>query len=121
GKSRASELMQIADGRKTVEQVRTNTADRTAKTRALQSSPLRSGENADERADEGGADGGGAPAEGLGNILFAIDRQKAQVAAFKKIIKVSSLDQAAKNEVSNAIGVLITVLQSLQRAIAPRG
>jgi hypothetical protein len=46
GKSRASELMQIADGRKTVEQVRTETAERTAKTRALQSSPLRSGENA---------------------------------------------------------------------------
>jgi hypothetical protein len=46
GKSRASELMQIADGTKTVEQVRTETAERTAKTRALQSSPLRSGENA---------------------------------------------------------------------------
>jgi hypothetical protein len=46
GKSRASELMQIADGRKTVERVRTETAERTAKTRALRSSPLRSGENA---------------------------------------------------------------------------
>src|SRR5262245_56768871 len=48
GKSRASELMRIADGTKTVEQVRADTADRTAKTRALQSSPLRSGENADD-------------------------------------------------------------------------
>jgi len=48
GKSRASELMRIADGRKTVEQVRADTAARTAKTRALQSSPLRSGENADD-------------------------------------------------------------------------
>src|SRR5262249_4091382 len=38
----------IADGRKTVEQVRADTAARTAKTRALQSSPLRSGENADD-------------------------------------------------------------------------
>jgi bacterioferritin-associated ferredoxin len=45
GKSRASELMQIADGRKTVERVRSETAERTAKMRALQSSPLRSGEN----------------------------------------------------------------------------
>ena len=43
GKSRASELMQIADGRKTVEGIRADTAERTAKTRALQSSPLRSG------------------------------------------------------------------------------
>ena len=48
GKSRASELMRIADGTKTVEQVRADTAERTAKTRALQSSPLRSGENADD-------------------------------------------------------------------------
>jgi hypothetical protein len=40
--------MRIADGRKTVEQVRADTAERTAKTRALQSSPLRSGENADD-------------------------------------------------------------------------
>jgi hypothetical protein len=47
GKSRASELMQIADGRKTVEQVRADTAERTARTRTLPSSPLRSGENAD--------------------------------------------------------------------------
>jgi hypothetical protein len=50
GKSRASELMAIADGTKTVEQVRADTAGRTAKTRALQSSPLRSGENAEPEA-----------------------------------------------------------------------
>jgi hypothetical protein len=48
GKSRASELMQIADGRKTVEGIRADTAERTAKTRALQSSPLRSGEKGGE-------------------------------------------------------------------------
>jgi hypothetical protein len=48
GKSRASELMFIADGTKTVEKVRADTAERTAKTRALQSSPLRSGENTGE-------------------------------------------------------------------------
>ena len=47
GKSRASELMQIADGRKSVEEIRANTAERTARMRALQSSalsPLRDGE-----------------------------------------------------------------------------
>lgn len=42
GKSRASELMQIADGRKTVTEVRALTGDRTRKSR--ESSPLRSGE-----------------------------------------------------------------------------
>jgi hypothetical protein len=45
GKSRASELMQIADGRKTVEQIVAATTDRSQKHRAL--SPLRNGENAD--------------------------------------------------------------------------
>jgi len=40
GKSRASELMQIADGRRTIEQVRAATGERTARTRALQSSSL---------------------------------------------------------------------------------
>ena len=52
GKSRASELMQIADGRKTVEQVQANSANRKAK--AIQCSPLRSGESApdsEEAAD----------------------------------------------------------------------
>jgi hypothetical protein len=41
GKSRASELMQIADGRKTVAGVRADTAERTRQARI---SPLRSGE-----------------------------------------------------------------------------
>src|ERR1700741_1579538 len=43
GKSRASELMAIADGRKTVESARAATAYRV---RRLRSSPLRNGENA---------------------------------------------------------------------------
>src|SRR5262249_50182255 len=42
GKTRASELMQIADGRKTVEEVRAVTSKRTRKSRKR--SPLRSGE-----------------------------------------------------------------------------
>jgi hypothetical protein len=44
GKSRASELMQIADGRKTVDEVRDRTADSVRESRARQVSPLRSGE-----------------------------------------------------------------------------
>jgi hypothetical protein len=46
GKSRASELMQIADGRKTVAGVAAATTERSKKHRAL--SPLRNGENAGE-------------------------------------------------------------------------
>ena len=47
GKSRASELMQIADGRKTVEEVRTGGADRKREhDERKKISPLRNGENA---------------------------------------------------------------------------
>jgi phage shock protein A len=45
GKSRASELMQIADGRKTVEQVQADGANRVAKHEAKKISPLANGEN----------------------------------------------------------------------------
>jgi len=46
GKSRASELMQIADGRKTVEQVQADGASRVAKHEAKKISPLANGETA---------------------------------------------------------------------------
>jgi hypothetical protein len=48
GKSRASELMQIADGTKTVEGIREATAEKVRQIRARKSSPVRTGENADD-------------------------------------------------------------------------
>jgi len=45
GKSRASELMQIADGTKTVEGIREATAEKVRQIRAHKSSPVRTGEN----------------------------------------------------------------------------
>jgi hypothetical protein len=57
------------------------------------------------------------PQEIKTNILHSIDRQQAITRAYRKIIRVSSLDTAAKDEVSAAIGRLITNLQSLQRAL----
>jgi hypothetical protein len=49
GKSRASELMQIADGRKTVEQLRAEKAESVRQVEAREkASPLASGENADD-------------------------------------------------------------------------
>jgi chromosome segregation ATPase len=48
GKSRASELMQIADGTKTVEGIREATAEKVRQIRARKSSPVRTGENAGE-------------------------------------------------------------------------
>jgi hypothetical protein len=51
GKSRASELMQIADGRKTVEQVRERKAESMRQSRAV--SPPRGGENADDPEENG--------------------------------------------------------------------
>jgi len=52
GKSRASELMQIADGTKTVEGVREATAKKVRQIRARKFSPVRTGENADEDRGE---------------------------------------------------------------------
>jgi hypothetical protein len=51
GKSRASELMQIADGRKTVADIRERAADSMRQSRA-QIPPQRCGENADNSEDE---------------------------------------------------------------------
>jgi len=48
GRSRANELIQIADGRKTVEELQNRKAESVAKSRAAL--PLRSGENADDPA-----------------------------------------------------------------------
>src|SRR5262249_55434016 len=53
GKSRASELMQIADGTKTVEQVRADRTERNKQLRARQVSPSRDGENAKPSVDDG--------------------------------------------------------------------
>jgi hypothetical protein len=50
GKSRASELMQIAGGTKTAAEVSAATTKRSQRHRAL--SPLRNGENADDELDE---------------------------------------------------------------------
>jgi hypothetical protein len=64
------------------------------------------------------------PEEFRANILDTIERQRAVARAYKKILKkvlaVSSLDQASEDEVSAAISTLINTWQSLQRALARR-
>jgi hypothetical protein len=59
------------------------------------------------------------PEEIKKNILDSIERQKAITLAYKKVLKSPSLNQEMEDEVSTAIGGLITILQSLQRALAP--
>jgi hypothetical protein len=54
------------------------------------------------------------------NILDTVDCHCAVVRAYKKILKVSSLDQRTKDEVSTAIGRLISEWKSLQATLAPR-
>jgi hypothetical protein len=58
-----------------------------------------------------------SPEEIRKNILDSVERQIALVRSYKKILRVSSLDQAMKDEVSAALGILITNAQSLQRAL----
>jgi Protein of unknown function (DUF3102) len=52
-----------------------------------------------------------SPEEIKSNIFDTIERQKAVARAYKKVFKVATLDQAAKDEVSAAIGTLITTWQ----------
>jgi hypothetical protein len=68
------------------------------------------------KADDGG-DGVAPPEEIRRNILDSIERYAAVARSYKKILKVSSLDEATKGEVSDAIGALITLWQSLQREL----
>jgi hypothetical protein len=74
--------------------------------------------NAETNADDDGNGYGVAPlAEIRRNILDTIDQHAAVVRAYKKVLRASSPNEEMKEEVSNAIGVLITVWQSLQRAL----
>jgi hypothetical protein len=69
---------------------------------------------AKQRDDGGdGGDGVAEPAEIRRNLLDSIDRAKAIARAYKKVLKVASLDQEAKVEISDALGGLISLWQSL--------
>jgi len=128
GKSRASDLMQIADGRKTIEQVRTDTAERTAKTRALQSSPLRSGENSESITDDADDESDDAddddeyvarPAVVLENLRHVLARHRAGAEAVRKVIKASRLGDAARDELRLAVEGLISKWKSVLSTLAP--
>ncbi len=81
---------------------------------------LKSQDNSDVD-DATGDDTEFAPPEEIKkNILDSIERQKAITLAYKKILKSPALDRETGDEVSTAIGGLITILQSLQRTLASR-
>ncbi len=97
-----------------------------SKRRPVADGALKSQENSDsdtedgeEPENEGGTDVA-SPEEIKQNIFDSIARHMAIVRAYKKVLAVSALDEASKNEVSVQIGRLITKWQSLQRALAPR-
>ena len=60
------------------------------------------------------------PEEIKANVFDTIERQKAVARAYKKVFAIAELDQASKDEVSDAIGTLITTWQSVQRRLAPK-
>jgi hypothetical protein len=131
GKSRTYELLQIADGTKTVEDINSAAAERMREIRAR---PERSGQTAEDDtapdhqspwtahgqpAPDDDDDVEFAPPEEITkNILDSIERQKAITLAYKKILKAPSLNREMEDEVSIALGGLITILQSLQRTLA---
>jgi hypothetical protein len=89
GKSRASELMRIADGTKTVEQVRAETGERTRKAR--ETSPLRSGEGREVVVVEQDDD----------DARVEADRQQV-VALFEKVRAAEQAAAAANNQTQDA-------------------
>src|SRR5262249_13692429 len=138
GKSRASELMQIADGTKTVEQVRAGTAQRMKQLRSR--SPSRDGENAGElearpaapspansndadpetsaevmkAAAHATADDDGdrhhdtaAPEEVAENVKFMLKRNQENARGIRRIIKVVSLKDEARDEIDAEVECLI--------------
>jgi hypothetical protein len=68
-------------------------------------------------ADDGGP-GVAPPEEILSNLIETIERHEAVARAYKKVFKVSTLNQAQKDEGGAAISRLITTWQSVQRALS---
>jgi hypothetical protein len=150
GKSRTYELMQIADGTKTVQEMRDDGAERKARERANLSVTSRTetedlkprDANASESepngspptdhqspwaahgqpAPDGDDDVEFAPPEEIRkNILDSIERQKAITLAYKKILKAPSLNREMEDEVSAALGGLITILHPCNGPWRPGG
>lgn len=94
---------------------------RTAERRHGDGAALKSQENLQEDAEHTTDDVAtdvAPPEEILRNVLNTIERHKAVMGSYKKVLKVSALNQTARNEVSEALGTLITKIQSLQRALS---
>ncbi len=101
-----------------------------ADSRRAETSALKSQENSeDEDEDELVKDIIGSddspevapPEEVVKNLLYSIERQLEITRAYKRILRASSLGEGMKGEVSDALGTLITLCQSLQRALRPGG
>src|SRR5262245_28213633 len=125
--SRASDLMQIADGRKTTEQIRAGASKR-QKAKRLRDVTKKQPKAAADLSEQG-ADAGDAPDETdpvadpetvRENLLYTLERHAEGARAVNKIIKAARLEDAARQEIKVAVERLISkkwrrVLSTLDR------
>jgi hypothetical protein len=133
GRSRAYEILAIADGRKTAEETRAKNAEANRRLRAK--SPSRDGlpavsppappveannnENFEDDAfepDENVEE----PAAILTNLLESVEQSKGVAEAYSETLKASPFDRGAKKEISDEIELLIRKWRSVQSTLTSR-
>jgi hypothetical protein len=133
--SRAYELIAIAEGRLTLEEIRAKKNESSkaahAKTRAAAKSgfPLNSGKTnsePDEGGDEANSESEVAAPEVLeDNILHAIGGMNENARVFNKLLKISAFDREAVTRVNTAIDGMIgkwrSIQSTLKKKAVPRG
>jgi hypothetical protein len=149
GRSRAYELMAIADGRTTLEKVRAQTNER-QKAHKAKSESVTNGRNsksckqdsvtdaiadgvmgdsclmrvlAEEARpsdDDGGSEEVAAPEVIKDNVLYSLERMNEHARVFKKLFKLSAFDRDDEATISAAIDEMILKWRSTQAALTRR-
>lgn len=110
--SRAYELIAIADGRTSVEELRKKKRESVRRSRA--SSPLRSGQSENDTDDDSKV---AAPEVVIDNLLHAIGGMNENARVFKKLLKVSTFDHDAVTQINTAINGTIKKWVSIQSVL----
>lgn len=113
--SRAYELIAIADGRTSVEELRKKKRESVRRTRA--SSPLRSGQPEEDQAQIDDGSMVAAPEVVIDNLLHSIGGMNESARVFNKVLKASTFDQDAVTKINAAINRMIKRWGSIQSVL----
>jgi hypothetical protein len=102
-RSRADELIAIAEGRTTLAEVRERKADSMRRSRAVVDSPPRGGKSVENVERDQGRDDIASPAVIEDNLLHSIGGMNENARVFKKLLKASSFDDEAVARINTAI------------------